>query len=588
MDLATRILEGIDPVQGREYVDGVEATDLVERLIDSGRLETVVGTEEEFKPLIVSGEHLYVQKMFYLENRFVRVLRCRLAVSIKDWEVTSVERAMSGILLRPALRNGQALTLNDEQVAAVRAATRGLVVIISGGPGSGKTTIVLSILRMLRRLGVACEEIALAAPTGKAAYRMGEANRSGLHEIADPAPEDVDLFNLGEPQTLHRLLGYSQKTGSFIHHENNRLAERVVIIDESSMIDLALMDRLVRSLRDGSKLILLGDAHQLPSVEAGNVLRDLLIAGEENISGLHSLISVPLFESHRMRKEDENGRNILAVARAVDQGTKPTFSPIPKSDETIVERSSIAEITFRGVEFLSSGDESKIRDAFLDRWYHEQIRGNRDINELTQGEYRVVEGRFNEADQASIGHCFEYLQRFRILCLTRVSMGTGADHVNTALHGRLLDDSRLSSQQNDDFVAGEPVMMQINDYKRGIFNGDQGIILNVAGDVQTEPMAVFLRRDGFVAFQVDSLRSVLGHSYAMTVHKAQGSEFDTVGVILPDRDLPINTREIIYTALTRSRQGVVIVGDHRILEAGINRTIARDSGIVTRLRDVGH
>ena len=105
---------------------------------------------------------------------------------------------------------------------------------------------------------------------------MGEAIKAGPREIAHPTPEDLDLENLGEPRTLHRLLGYSQRTGRFSHHENNRLAERVVIVDEGSMIDLALMERLVRSLRDGSRLILLGDAHQLPSVEAGDVLRDLL------------------------------------------------------------------------------------------------------------------------------------------------------------------------------------------------------------------------------------------------------------------------------------------------------------------------
>ena len=101
-------------------------------------------------------------------------------------------------------------------------------------------------------------------------------------------------------------------------------------------------------------------------------------------------------------------------------------------------------------------------------------------------------------------------------------------------------------------------------------------------------MAVFRRADGFAAFHVDSLRPVLVHSYAMTVHKAQGSEFDTLGLILPDRDLPINTREIIYTALTRSRQGVVIVGAREIFEAGIRRTISRDSGIVAKLRNAGH
>ena len=157
-------------------------------------------------------------------------------------------------------------------------------------------------------MGVTCEEIALAAPTGKAANRMGEAIKVGRDEIVDPSPEDLDLVNLGDPCTLHRLLGYSQRTGRFSHHENNRLAERVVIVDEGSMIDLALMERLVRSLRDGSRFILLGDAHQLPSVEAGAVLRDLLAAVEVGIDAPHRPQGIRLIHSHRMRQEDENGR----------------------------------------------------------------------------------------------------------------------------------------------------------------------------------------------------------------------------------------------------------------------------------------
>ena len=130
-------------------------------------------------------------------------------------------------------------------------------------------------------------------------------------------------------------------------------------------------------------------------------------------------------------------------------------------------------------------------------------------------------------------------------------------------------------------------MMQVNDYNRGIFNGDQGLILNVSNAAVPSQWLSSRGTDGFAAFHVDSLRSVLVHSYAMTVHKAQGSEFDTVGLILPDRDLPINTREILYMALTRSRRSVVIVGGREILEAGIRRTISRDSGIVEKLRNSG-
>ncbi|MHC5541087.1 ATP-dependent DNA helicase, partial [Singulisphaera rosea] len=131
--------------------------------------------------------------------------------------------------------------------------------------------------------------------------------------------------------------------------------------------------------------------------------------------------------------------------------------------------------------------------------------------------------------------------------------------------------------------AGEPVMMQVNDYNRMVFNGDQGLVLNVSDGSPPRLMAVFPRPDGYGIFHLDSLRPVLRHSYAMTVHKSQGSEFDRVALVLPDRDLPINTREVLYTALTRSRTSVVLVGDRNLFEQGVAREIRRDSGIAEKL-----
>ena len=218
-----------------------------------------------------------------------------------------------------------------------------------------------------------------------------------------------------------------------------------------------------------------------------------------------------------------------------------------------------------------------VLDAFLDRWHRDLIRSNREVNELVERDYRTVEGNFRDADQQVLDRCFQHWERFRILCVTRVSQTTGADRINAALHQRLLDELGLASHRDNDLMPGEPVMMQVNDYNRGIFNGDQGLVLNVAEQGRPEPMAVF-RRGWFRGVSCRFTSVVLVHSYAMTVHKAQGSEFDTLGLILPDRDLPINTREIIYTALTRSRQGVVILGAREIFEAGIRRTISRDSG----------
>ena len=180
LDLAARLLKGQDPPPPALRLEAVQAVKIIEKLVDSQRLGSIVGSAGEFKPLVVSGPYLYLQKMLHLEDRFVAVLRRRLGAAGPEYGEAAVEHALRDVLERPASRRGQAVNLTGEQEAAVRAAARHPMTIISGGPGTGKTTIILSILRVLRRLGVACADIALAAPTGKAANRMGEAVSAGI------------------------------------------------------------------------------------------------------------------------------------------------------------------------------------------------------------------------------------------------------------------------------------------------------------------------------------------------------------------------------------------------------------------------
>jgi len=589
-DFARRLLTGVQPTPGFDaLVDPAQAADLMEMLVDSGRAGALVGTADAFKPLVVAGPHLYLQKMLHLEDRFVAAMHSRLATGISGWTAEQVELALHDVCARPTVRGRQTIDLEDEQQAAVRAAVRYPLTIISGGPGTGKTTIVVSVLRVFRRLGVKREEIALAAPTGKAANRMDEAIRAALEGIAEPAEADRDLINLAGPRTLHRLLGYSSRTGRFLHHENNRLVERIVIVDEGSMIDLALMERLVRSLRDDTRFILLGDAHQLPSIEAGAVLRDLL--DEDKTSAPVRRWGVWLTHSYRMRRDDDDGRNILTVAQNVDRGILPVVAPTRTGDGIVVERPSVANITFRGVEFLAAPESSGVLNQFLDRWHRDVHRSLADLDELTGHEYALVQGSFKEDDLERLRRLFEHWKGFCILCVTRV-LPTGADRVNAILHQHALKQHALqlharglpNPPQDGGFIPGEPVMMQVNDYNRMLFNGDQGLVLNVSEEGKVFLMAAFPRSEGFAAFHVESLRPDIQLSYAMTVHKAQGSEFERVALVLPDRDLPITTREILYTALTRSRVSTVIIGSRDIFESGIVKAISRDSGIAEKLQ----
>jgi exodeoxyribonuclease V alpha subunit len=287
-----------------------------------------------------------------------------------------------------------------------------------------------------------------------------------------------------------------------------------------------------------------------------------------------------------MHQDDPYGRNLLGVAHKIDQGETPRFEierSVADVADVVVQRGSVKELKFQGVEFIACLAESAQRDEFLDRWEQERGQAPPVLARLIDRTYALSETGFTDDDQQKLRDLFDFWGSFRILCVTRV-LTTGSDRINEWSHKRALD--RLDRRPGDDqFIAGEPVMMQVNDYGRMIFNGDQGLILNVAGQARArpQPMAVFRRSEGFAAFHLESLQSSLALSYAMTVHKAQGSEFDRVALFLPDRDLPINTREILYTALTRARRSAVIVGDREIFEAGIKKTIERDSGIAEKL-----
>ena len=299
----------------------------------------------------------------------------------------------------------------DEQRRAVAAAARAGLTVISGGPGTGKTSIIVAIMRLMVRLGIDPSHILLAAPTGKAAYRMGECIRESLTRIEKS--DDVDRALLEahpEPATIHRHLGYSLDSGRFRHHRNNPLSAKVVIVDEGSMLDLALMERLTDAIQPGARLILLGDADQLPSVAAGSVFRDLVPNASDSNGGLAE-VSVRLVENHRMRKEDRAGNAILRAAQSIKEGQSDLLNSNPP---IFALRSSPDELTFSGAEFMATtaGEVSR----FLDRWYTERLRGDEEIAELLAHEYIERDDGFDDTDCDRLRRLFKSTPEVRESC----------------------------------------------------------------------------------------------------------------------------------------------------------------------------
>lgn len=558
-----------------------------------GAAEPLFGTGDDYKPLVIEHGCLYLQRLRELEKRLAAVLRERMEAELPP--LHRLQDAFDAVIATPPRSGSDEIRLSGEQERAVLAALHLPLAVITGGPGTGKTSIVVTLLRVLARVGFPPESIALAAPTGKAANRMEQSIKKALSSIPSlPEDDRVLLDRCPVPRTLHRLLGYSPIAGRFLHHENNPLGERVVIVDEGSMIDLSLMDRLVRAVDPSiSRLVLLGDADQLPSVDSGAVFRDLMPSAGASAPKLSSppdqsdskapddlraRCTVRLSQSFRQDERDPEGRRILSLAAAINAGRSEDIAGC------LTLRSSAAEIELRGVELVACASSSD-RDAVLDRWFEERIRGPQPASALHGETWRFEEGQPAAEQCERLEALVRHGDRSRVLCVTRgENRPTGAGAINGAFRLRWLAALGIPpGAEAPPFALGEPIMALRNDYERGLFNGDQGIVLRVQErDGRPATRAVFKRRESWAVHPLGRDGSI-EQCFAMTVHKAQGSEYEAVLLVLPDEDIPILTREILYTAVTRARRSVVIVGDPGILSAGVRRPLARYSGLGERL-----
>ena len=556
--------------------DAVERIRLaIEQLLTSNSAAGVIGNSPTaYKPLVYLPPFIYQHRSLSAEVALAQRLTALINAQPEQIDEARMRDALMRLQDSAAVPGGRLGDLSAEQRAAIERAVAEPLTIIAGGPGTGKTSIILAVLKVLLGARVDPRQIVMAAPTGKAAYRIGESIRQGASaDKSDPAL----LKECPEPSTVHRLLGYSPTLRRFRYHHNNPLSASVVVVDEGSMLDLELMSRLLDALRPGARLIILGDADQLPSVSAGAVFRDLL-PSSSGVSAPLARNCVRLTHNYRSNVESDGGNAIFNLAQAINAGGAAIFASSRQQGDVAV-RDSVAEFEFRGAEWLDAEAPSA---AFFERWYAERIRGNAEFHALETHAFTVVETGFAPAECESLRRIFESVSRSRILCVTRV-LDSGSERLNALLHRRAVHDGRMLPGR-DKFITGEPVMILRNDYERMLFNGDQGVVLRVQRPgYEATLMAVFPRGDNFVAFNVDALKDRLELCYAMTVHKAQGSEFESVALIMPDKDIPILTREIMYTAVSRARRSVTIIGSRAIIQTGLSRRIERYSGVREQL-----
>jgi exodeoxyribonuclease V alpha subunit len=548
---------GADLTQARLelFAPGLDLATLLSRPALAVALGTPGGPP---RPFLRTAEGLASARLHAAEGRLAVVLRARSGLPDSTAAVD-----LGGLLDRP-------VSLSEEQREAVRRAVGAPLTLITGGPGTGKTSIVVALLRAALRAGLAPEDMALAAPTGKAAQRLGESLRATLGRLDAPGEGDCRLREaLPEPQTLHRLLAFLPSRSTFRHHRANPLPHRLVVVDEGSMVSLELMDGLLAALRPDARLVLLGDAEQLPSVEPGAVFRDL-------VAGLPEA-ACRLTHSYRMDAADPAGRSVLGAARALRAGDAAAL----EAPGGLAGRASLSALKGLGAEFAEPSD-GELR-AFLADFQAREILVHPGVREAAERVYGDGDGLM-EGDAAALERLFQAHERVQVLCPLKDAPGLrSVAGLNLAFH-RFAAREAGALDRDLGVYAGEPVMVTVNDYRRGLFNGDLGLVVKARQAEGIHQAVAFRAEGGFRLLPHRPLAGQLEPAWALTVHKAQGSEFDRVVLVLPPPDSPLLTREVLYTALTRARKGATILGSREALEAGLSRTSPRHTGLQAALR----
>jgi len=426
----------------------------------------------------------------------------------------------------------------DEQREAVLASAGRWTTILTGGPGTGKTTAVAGLLTLIAEQHEAAAgqppRIALCAPTGKASARLQEAVGEAAAKLRDPA-DQARVTGL-TASTLHRLLGWRPDSNvRFKHHRSNRLPHDVIVVDETSMVSLTMMARLLEAVRPDARLVLVGDPDQLSSVEAGAVLADL-------VAGLAPVEESPVAT---LRRTHRYGKNIGALAAALRA----------EDGDAVM---AVLQAGTDDVEFIDPGDDAAM-DAFRSSV----------VDVAT--EMRVAA----DADQGPAA--LAALARHRLLCAHREGP-YGVSGWNRTVEQ--LVGERLGVTTYDEWYSGRPVLITANDKGQRLSNGDMGVTVRRDGGRLRVLLADLEGRE-FAPTRLPDVQTV----HAMTVHKSQGSQAQTVSVIMPPEESRLLTRELFYTAVTRAQRVLRVVGTESSVRAATQRNVQRASGLERRLAE---
>lgn len=495
-------------------------------------------------PLVLdAANRLYLRRDFVAERTIVAWVQRQLQrAELLTADVLRATLADIGLSPGPG-------SATDWQLVAIAAAARSSFAVITGGPGTGKTTTVARLLAALLRQQHDLR-IALCAPTGKAASRLHESMRQR-------AAEDRSAQGVAErcqPTTLHRLLGYLPGNDSFRAGRGNALRHDVVVVDEASMADPALLATLCDAMPEHARLVLVGDRDQLAAVAAGQVLGDLC---------------------HAAAGERGCGPALAAFVQRALGFVLPTRADAPAiADHVVHLRTNYRFASRPGIGGFATA--LSVRDSA--RAFAALQSGHGDLVLAPDAE-RALAPFLPAIPRAARGDASDVLARagaFRVLTATRHGR-----HGSTAWNERI--EALLRShgvRVEEPWYLGRPILVTTNDHQNHVYNGDLGIV--VAG-ADGRPQVAFPRGDGSVRLVAPRRLPAHETAWAMTVHKAQGSEFDEVLVVMPERDGPLWQASLLYTAVTRAKQRAVVLADPQLLAVALDRWPARTSGLADAL-----
>ena len=564
----------LDFSQSMEFIEAEQLSQL-QQVIAKSEVVEVLGPEELMNkeihlPLVLHGSRLYLQRYWLYEASLHDAISKKLKAM--PWQVAGQWEMMQELFT--LTKNEDAQNLDWQAVAACVSANKQFSVI-SGGPGTGKTTTVIRLLALLinlyqshfKRLPI----IKLAAPTGKAAMRLTESINGAKQKLQ--IDNDIKKHIPSEASTLHRLLGRNRRS-EFKYNHINPLHLDVLIVDEASMVDLPLMSKLLDAMPEHGQIILLGDKDQLASVEAGSVLADICDnetqhGFSESNAELINTLSQQVLDKCEIEKTGSSLRDHVCqlrtsyrfhensgighLARAANKGS---FSAWQKA----------AQAGFEDLNLIALKDESFsafIKDSAKEyKTYTSLI----DLSGMTDAQVLEVHEAFNQ---------------FQILTALREGP-LGVAGLNQAIESDLFTTSALDN--TGAWYMGRPLMVMENDYGMNLYNGDIGIILPLKDELGViRPKVAFIGGEGEVRWIQPSRLPAHETVYAMTVHKSQGSEFSHCALVLPDYHASVISKELIYTGITRAKQNLTLLARESVVISGLKSRVQRSSGLRDRL-----